>query len=139
VKNAGGDRRCYRQDAGDSEQGGNTGNCADLSAVTANCGTLNKRSNTSKSPSLQIVEGIRFKVNPNPNSGQFELEVMTEEAGEVSILVTDLLGRTVLTQTQSTNSNKIVSIEMRTASAGQYILKAELNGQVYIKKVVLVK
>lgn len=118
---------------------GNTGNCANLSAVSSNCGTLNKRSKSSKTSTKQISQGISFNVYPNPNSGLFGLDILTKEAGTVSIIVTDLMGRTVLSQSQKINSDETISLDMHTATAGQYILKAELNGQVYIKKVVLVK
>ena len=118
---------------------GNTGNCANLSAVSSNCGTLNKRSKSSKTSTKQISQGISFNVYPNPNSGLFGLDILTKEAGTVSIIVTDLMGRTVLTQSQKINSDETISLDMHTATTGQYILKAELNGQVYIKKMVLVK
>lgn len=118
---------------------GNTGNCADLPAVSADCRRQPKRSGSQSITTKQIREGINFKLYPNPNSGQFELEVFTEETGPVSISVTDLMGRTVLTQTQTVNSNQSIALDMRTATVGQYILKAEMNGQVFIKKVTLVK
>jgi len=118
---------------------GNTGNCADLTAVSADCSRQRKRSGSQAITTKQIREGISFKLFPNPNSGQFELEVFTEESGPISISVTDLMGRTVLTQTETVNSNQSIALDMRTATVGQYILKAEMNGQVFVKKVVLVK
>jgi hypothetical protein len=78
-------------------------------------------------------------VYPNPSNGNFSLDIMSEQAGMVSYTITDMLGRQVLSQTQQVSSNTTLDIKMESAQAGQYIIKAQLNGQVFVKKIVVVK
>jgi hypothetical protein len=78
-------------------------------------------------------------VYPNPSNGNFSLDIMSEQAGMVSYTITDILGRQVLSQTQQVSSNTTLDINMESAQAGQYIIKAQMNGQVFVKRIVVVR
>lgn len=53
--------------------------------------------------------------------------------------MTDLLGREILNNSYNVTDSNSVSIDMDSANAGQYILKAEINGQQIIKRFTIVK
>ena len=112
---------------------GNTGNCADSITVYNNCGSFNKKGNSPKG------NFVTMDVYPNPSNGNFSLDIISEQAGMVSYTITDMLGRQVLSQTQQVSSNTTLDINMESAQAGQYIIKAQINGQVFVKRIVVVR
>jgi len=114
---------------------GNTGNCADSAAVFAACGVFHKKSAVQS----KGEKNIQFNLYPNPNTGIFELNVYTPQAGLLKITVTDLLGRTMLSQNYQVNALVSIPVNMSFAAEGQYILKAELNGEISVQKVQLIK
>jgi hypothetical protein len=113
---------------------GNTGNCADSMAVLNNCGSFHKRS--VRKPAA-MVQALQFNVYPNPNQGNFELNITTPEAGNLNITVTDLMGRTVYTNAHSIVTNTNLPIHLDGAANGTYILKAEFNGQIFVNRLVI--
>jgi len=118
---------------------GNTGNCADLTAVVSDCGTLNKKQST---PGMSPINTDLFsllKIYPSPNKGKFEIEVTTTQIGQLNITVTDLLGRALLNQSQTVDGTVVVPVNMDKVADGQYIIKLELNGNVVIKRVQIIK
>jgi len=118
---------------------GNTGNCANLTAVVSDCGTLNKKQST---PGMSFINTDLFanlRIYPSPNKGKFDVEVTTTQVGQLYITVTDLLGRALLNQSQPVDGTVVIPVNMDKAAAGQYILKLELNGNVVIKRVQVVK
>ena len=112
---------------------GNTGNCADSVTVFNNCGSFHKRSNINKG------NFASFKIYPIPSNGNFSLDIDSEQAGMLSYTITDMMGRQVLNQTQQVNSNTTLNINMESVQAGQYLIKAQINGQVFVKKIVVVR
>jgi hypothetical protein len=112
---------------------GNTGNCADSITVYNNCGSFNKKGNSPKG------NFVTMDVYPNPSNGNFSLDIISEQAGMVSYTITDMLGRQVLNQTQQVSSNTTLDINMESAQAGQYLIKAQMNGQVFVKRIVVVR
>jgi predicted extracellular nuclease len=122
--------------AGSRTISGNTGNCATLTAVTNDCGTLFKRSIASSSFS---TGEISLDLYPNPTQGLFSLKVYGIESGLLKVQMTDLLGREILNNSYNVTDSNSVSIDMDSANAGQYILKAEINGQQIIKRFTIVK
>jgi hypothetical protein len=118
---------------------GNTGNCADLSAVSADCGTLYKRRNIISKPIAEVNNQIRLQVYPNPNKGNFNLNLATTQSGLLKFTVTDLMGRMITNQELNVNGETSFPINMSYAAEGQYILKAEFNGQTFTKRIMFVK
>lgn len=117
---------------------GNTGNCADLAAVNADCGILPKKQRTSSHKSNTDLFS-QLSIYPSPNAGKFEVEITTIQTGKLNLTVTDLLGRTVLTQSQDITGTVAIPVSMESAPAGQYILKLEFNGNIVVKRVQVVK
>jgi hypothetical protein len=103
-------------------------------AVLNNCGSFHKRS--VRKPAA-MVQALQFNVYPNPNQGNFELNITTPEAGNLNITVTDLMGRTVYTNAHSIVTNTNLPIHLDGAANGTYILKAEFNGQIFVNRLVI--
>lgn len=117
---------------------GNTGNCADLTAVSNDCGTLNKRSKFISADN-SFNDFASFTIYPNPNKGYFGLEVNAAFGGELHVEIKDLLGREIFSQTVQVSISDNVPLNLSTFPDGQYIVKAVLNGHVFIKRVLIVK
>ncbi len=115
---------------------GNTGNCLDSATVLANCGVFHKKSTSQSGLSNAFVE---YNVYPNPSSGTFNLDVMSNEIGQLNISVTDLMGRTILTESHVISQYTSLPISLTSAASGTYFLKAEMNGEVFVKRIVLNK
>jgi N-acetylneuraminic acid mutarotase len=114
---------------------GNTGNCIDSATVLANCGSFNKRSSSNKSYSL----GAELTVSPNPSSGLFELNILDDQGGLLTYTICDLTGRTLFNQSVSIGADDILPLQLGSMTDGTYLLKAELNGEVFVKRLMVVK
>jgi photosystem II stability/assembly factor-like uncharacterized protein len=118
---------------------GNTGNCANLTAVSNDCGTLYKRSKLLVNYESQNINSVKFNVYPNPNKGYFSLDINSSQRGTVNITISDLVGRTVWTQNENVAGTDNIPMNLSFVAEGQYILKAEMNGHVFVKRLMLVK
>ena len=124
--------------SGSTTISGNTGNCADLAAVAADCSMMSKRGkNVTKLTNADLFN--QLTVYPNPSSGKFEIELTTTQAGNMNITVTDLLGRTVLTQSHLVNGTVAIPLLMDKMPNGQYIIQLELNGKLVTKRIHVLK
>jgi photosystem II stability/assembly factor-like uncharacterized protein len=113
----------------------NTGNCANITAVANDCGTLNKRSDLAKSS----ADDVLLNVFPNPNKGNFSIQITSSEQGYAQVKVLDLMGRVVFTENRELSGNLTLNVNLESFAAGQYIVKAEVNGHVFVKRVQVVK
>jgi hypothetical protein len=116
---------------------GNTGNCVDSLTVLANCGAFHKKS---MSPTTGLTNAfVEYNVFPNPSSGTFNLDVMSNQSGQLNLTITDLMGRTILTDSHAISQFTSLPISLTSAASGTYFLKAEMNGEVFVKRIVLNK
>ncbi|MCB9251617.1 MAG: HYR domain-containing protein [Flavobacteriales bacterium] len=121
---------------------GNTGNCKDTIAIKADCGTLHKRSIMVFGDGDSKTNPIHgFNVFPSPNKGNFTIEFTRAAMGDLKLTITDLVGRVVYTDKQHHDNYGYMEIpvNMEFAAEGQYVVKVEMNGKVYISRVMLVK
>jgi len=118
---------------------GNTGNCANLSAVVSDCGTLNKKQSSNRSSWKNADLFSELSLYPSPNKGKFEIGLTTTQTGTLNLTVLDLVGRVVLTQSQDVSGTVSIPVALDKAAEGQYIVKLELNGNVVVKRVQVVK
>jgi hypothetical protein len=106
---------------------GNTGNCANISAVIADCGSLHKRSNSQSKSDIESVN-----VYPNPSTGLFTINLYNSQNTPVNITLTDLMGRVLYTKEINFTGIYTYSIDAQFGS-GQYLLKVEINNQIQVK------
>ena len=87
-------------------------------------------------PTSDLSKNI--SVSPNPSSGIFNIEIIMPGSGEdVSINVTDLLGKTVYTKiAKNISGNYRTDIELTKAAKGIYYLNTEIGNRKYVKKIV---
>ena len=74
-----------------------------------------------------------FNIYPNPNNGSFEI-YMTNITAITEIEILDLNGKVIY---NNTISNKNQNINLENISRGVYIVKANQNGNVKIKKLII--
>ncbi len=82
---------------------------------------------------------VEYNVFPNPSSGTFNLDVMSNQSGQLNLTITDLMGRTILTDSHAISQFTSLPISLTSAASGTYFLKAEMNGEVFVKRIVLNK
>lgn len=73
------------------------------------------------------------KIYPNPANDQVNVELNTNQIANITLM--DISGRRVLNQ--STNGNRLVSIETGSLSSGLYVLQIEINGRTSNHKIVI--
>jgi hypothetical protein len=110
-----------------------------------NCGScsvvFNKRNEATPSEDLSGLidaSNIRVRTYPNPNSGNFELEVMNATSGTMNVQVYDAFGKEIYSSGEveiSGATNLPIAIE--TAASGYYYVKAYINGEMFVSKVLI--
>ena len=116
---------------------GNTGNCANLTAVSNDCGTLHKRGNDILLNNN--THSAQFEVFPNPNNGQFEVQMITSQKGIFHLTVLDLMGRTVYSQQELTEGIVSIPVNIENLPQGQYVVRGELNGEGFVKRIAVLR
>jgi hypothetical protein len=88
-----------------------------------------------------ILPQLSFMLFPNPNQGLFNLQFNLVEAGEVSLVVSNLLGAVCLTQTDSYASGyHAASVQADALPNGVYIVHLQTQlGQSSSKKMVVAR
>ena len=74
-----------------------------------------------------------FNISPNPNNGSFEI-YMTNITATTEIEILDLNGKIIY---NNTISNKNQNINIENISRGVYIVKANQNGNIKTKKLII--
>ncbi len=75
------------------------------------------------------------EVYPNPNNGEFDVELSGFVSNDAKLYVYDLTGREVLTQTMQATSNYAnAHVDLRHVQPGQYLIKVVTKDRVYGKK-----
>jgi uncharacterized protein YrzB (UPF0473 family) len=81
---------------------------------------------------------IHVNVYPNPNRGQFGVDIITSEEGSLNISVYDMLGRLVFTSGELVLSGPTyIPINLKHAAKAQYFVRTTINGKPIIKPVIV--
>ena len=119
---------------------GNTGDCIDSTYLASHCSTTRDKRQRSKSMLEEhSIKGALLNVSPNPNNGNFTLELKSASSGSVALSITDLLGRQVYTISSEIKDKLEIPLNLEFAAKGQYIVKVHLNNDVFLKKIILIK
>jgi len=83
-------------------------------------------------------EEAHFKVWPNPTRGRLTLE-LSGYSGQADIAISDMLGKVVLTKSQSNFTNSLLDIELSQESLkeGIYVVTVNINGEISSEKLVV--
>lgn len=87
-------------------------------------------------PTASIKENqfADFKIFPNPNNGNFTIEMSENIQGKSTVNITDLTGRTIY---NSTENNTLFSVNLSSSSAGNYLIHIENNGNILTKRIAI--
>jgi trimeric autotransporter adhesin len=79
---------------------------------------------------FNTAEGNSFTVYPNPVHNNIQLSVHASSAGNASIIITDIYGRTVLAKdVQVQQGNKILSLDASRVRSGTYFITLHLKNE----------
>ena len=104
--------------------------------------TLNKACATT-SNITGIINSSSFenvKIYPNPNSGDFILELDLKKSGNCQIKITNMLGQKVYEESKfvSTSNNKI-PIQLLDVANGAYNVSLIIDNENYTKQIIITK
>lgn len=116
---------------------GNTGNCADIPAVIADCGSLSKKD--SRTGLNEASDYVYFNAYPSPNSGKFAIELNSLETGLAQVTVLDVMGRKVFVHNEEITGYLWVPVDLENYAEGQYMVKIDINKKVFVKKIMVNK
>lgn|GEM_PF-4066297 len=88
---------------------------------------------------LMDAEVIYVNTYPNPNNGNFEVEIINISEGKYDVKVLDLMGRVVYatgTQNFSGPTNIEISLDA-TMATGHYFVQTIINGKMYNTKIIV--
>lgn len=79
-----------------------------------------------------------FKVYPNPNTGEFQVDIALEQAEKIGVQVTDVLGRVLKTYDYEQAAFSL-PIDMREQAAGVYFVVLQTEKQQLSKKIIIAR
>lgn len=87
------------------------------------------------------ISKIGLSIFPNPNSGLFEIKIISDnlKLNNVSISVTDILGRIVYQVNNKTIYKSALNIDLSDQTAGVYNVLVNVNGNNMVGKVIIAK
>ncbi len=85
---------------------------------------------------LTAPTSISSNVFPNPNNGNFIIDLDMNGYDDVSIFITDLLGRNVWQKNYRNIQGLTQSVNLSTETAGIYLVKISSTSQSVVKKIV---
>ncbi|MFN0200148.1 MAG: T9SS type A sorting domain-containing protein [Bacteroidia bacterium] len=80
--------------------------------------------------------GLSFNIYPNPNQGDFQIDLKGEEEGEVAVKITDVQGK-ILYESRTNYTQEVLSLNVPSLSDGVYLLQVEKAGKVANGKLVI--
>lgn len=105
-------------------------------------GTINSASITIQAQKFtlgtdEVATAIDFALFPNPNKGSFTIQFSPESASGVKILVSDILGRTVYSNSFEPSSVFNQNIQLSNVSSGIYLVSVIDGNRKTVKKIVI--
>ncbi len=110
-----------------------TNSCGTTSAKKGITVTAHREEAGAPVAATQAEQADNIKVYPNPSNGTFVLEI-PNNAGNATILITDLSGKTV---EQRTSDENLLNFDMSQYAAGVYLLTINNHGQMNCRKLVI--
>lgn len=78
-----------------------------------------------------------FSVSPNPNNGQFRIDVATNANISYNLVVRNMLGQSVHTEAISVNGQMTKQLDLRAFEKGIYFVSLENEAEKVVKKVII--
>jgi trimeric autotransporter adhesin len=77
------------------------------------------------------------KVYPNPSDGIFSIELVNPPAGQISVTVTDMTGRTAYNSVLDANGELKRTLDLSSMAKGVYYLRMDSENMTEIRKIVI--
>ena len=106
---------------------------------TCEVGQSIKARKVAEEKSMTSFEEMYLIVYPSPNNGKFVIDISTKEKGDLKLVVIDMMGRIVYRQNQKISGPENIPVNLEDEPQGLYLVKVEMNGQVQVKHVMLLK
>ncbi|MGL4598717.1 MAG: T9SS type A sorting domain-containing protein [Bacteroidia bacterium] len=108
-----------------------------LGSCTSSCSSFVRLAENSNEGE-QLIDAGDVQVLPNPNNGQFTINIIPAIQEAPSVLtIYDLTGKLVYTQTFSESTSFTSQIDLRDFGSGIYLLKLSNGDFVYTQKIVV--
>jgi hypothetical protein len=110
-----------------------------MNTVCATCNS-NKTGVEPEADEKGLISGdkLHLKIFPNPNNGNFELDVVSNESGQLSVSVYDITGRVVYnTGAINFTGTSVMPVSLENIVNGYYFVRVELNGAAYTQKILV--
>ncbi|MEQ8908271.1 MAG: T9SS type A sorting domain-containing protein [Vicingaceae bacterium] len=85
----------------------------------------------------EMENALAFEVSPNPNNGQFAININTQQEADYTLNVRNMLGQIVMTQQVSVNKTKNMQMDLSDYEKGVYFVSLENGDERLVKKVVV--
>ena len=85
-------------------------------------------------------QSAAFEIYPNPATDEFSVAFTLEQPSEITISLLDLSGREVGNRMKDIQMNpgyRVLKIPVSSMRPGVYIIKSDINGQLYVKRVMI--
>lgn len=105
-------------------------------------GTINAASITIQAQKFtlgtdEVATAIDFALYPNPNKGSFTIQFSPESASGVKVVVSDVLGRTVYSNSFAPSADFNENIQLSHVSSGIYLVSVMDGNRKTVKKIVI--
>ena len=80
---------------------------------------------------------FNWTLYPNPNTGQFVIDIKSSSMIEAEIEVVDAIGKVIFTKTEKVNANTKCNIDLSSVTSGVYFVKLKTAGLIQCKRVVI--
>jgi hypothetical protein len=87
--------------------------------------------------SNKAAQEASFNVSPNPNNGQFNLNITTERPTAYNLNVRNMLGQSVYTNVLNVNGSTVERLDLTGMEKGVYFVSLENENEKLLKKVVV--
>jgi len=90
-------------------------------------------------PSLSIPENTfdEFSIFPNPNNGEFTINLSSRSNKNINVEVYDIRGRSIFNNTYDSTSDFSQSINLNSVQSGMYLVKVTDGDRIAIKKIIV--
>jgi hypothetical protein len=87
-----------------------------------------------------VESNIDVTVYPNPNTGIFNISAALKQAAPLSIVITDITGKVIFTQTTAKQANYNLPVDLSNMADGIYLVKCFTDAQnVIVKRIAINK
>lgn len=95
-------------------------------------------SNTTTTNFNKVKSADIVKIYPNPNKGNFYLDIDVKEAQNVNIEIKSITGQTVYSESQFIQSNgDVIRMNIDNLQIGIYLINTKTNNQIYTTKLII--